>query len=109
MSEETNKLILTNIQESVREINDKLDKMTSNISCLREDFIRHDEQIKIIKERNEKKDKELITVMADNEYAHNTLNDKTDKLYKQQWIWTGAIAVIVFLAGYVMPLILNNK
>ena len=108
MSEETNKIILTNIQESVKEINDKLDKMTTNVSCLREDFIRHDEQIKIIKERNDKKDIQLATVMAENESAHNVLSDKTDKLYKQQWIWTGAIAVIVFVAWYIIPLFLKK-
>lgn len=100
MSEETTKIILENIQDNVHSIKDKLDKLDGSISCLREDYIRHDEQIRMIKERNDKKDRELVEVVAKNEKEHLDVKDKFDKLNIKMAMYAGAIGVIVFLAQY---------
>jgi len=100
MSEETTKIILENIQENVEKINEKLDKMELSQNCLREDFIRHDEQIKMIKERNDRKDKEVIEIISKNDKEHGVIKDKFDGLNIKMAIYAGAIGVIAFLAQY---------
>lgn len=112
MNEETIKQIITNIDEKLDAIQKQFETYMKDTSCqikeLNEFRIRHDEQITMIKERNKNKDIEIITVMANNAKEHEALIKEQNILKKQQWIWTGAIAVIVFVAQFVVNFILKR-
>lgn len=111
MNEETIKQIITNIDEKLDAIQKNFESYMKDTSCqikeLNEFRIRHDEQISMIRDRNKNKDIELVKVMEDNAKEHAALLKEQNILKKQQWIWTGAIAVIVFVAQFVVSFIGN--
>lgn len=108
MQDETIKNILDNINQGIEKINKKIDEMNESISCLGKDYIRHDEQIKMIKERNEKKDAQLASIIRENEQQHNNIIKEQDKLKRQQYIWSGALIIIAFFAKDLINLILKK-
>ena len=112
MDDKTINLIVANIDKNINEINERFDSYMKETSCsikeLNEYRIRHDENIKEIKQRNANKDRELVDVIAANAREHQELIKEQNTLKKQQWIWTGAIAVVVFAAQYLVQLIINN-
>lgn len=111
MDNKTFNVIIQNIDKTLKEINERFEAYVKETSCsikeLNESRIRHDEQINMIKERNANKDKELVSIIAQNAKEHQEIMREQNLLKKQQWIWTGAIAVIVFVIQYIIQIIIK--
>ena len=111
MDDKTFNVIIQNIDKTLKEINERFENYMKETSCsikeLNESRIRHDEQINMIKERNANKDKELVSIIAQNAKEHQEIMKEQNLLKKQQWIWTGAIAVIVFVIQYIIQIIIK--
>lgn len=95
-----------NISEQIKELKESIDCFTKETSCklqLEHDAnIEHKTEIRVIKENMQKSADERVKILADNSQAHAELGKDIGNLKKQQYTWTGAIAVIVVVAQIII-------
>ena len=106
MNEESNNIMFKNISEQIKELKDSIDSFMKDTSCKiqaeHDANIEHRTEIRVIKENMQKSADERVKILEENSQAHTELGKDIGNLKKQQYTWTGAIAVIVVVAQIII-------